>query len=286
MQLSPQVRNLLRPIYLQWESLPINRKRSRRKITAPYLNAGAKLANQWIRLETETDNFYYDLTDANKKDLASCLAALIGVTPQAIDAYIDELLSDKSLSAHISNLWVNNPHMRDAKVAYGRRIGWYAAVRAFKPKFVVETGVHHGVGACVLTSALIRNKAEGFQGEYLGTDIDPGAGSLFTEPYASEGKIVYGDSIQTLSSLKTPVDLFINDSSHDAQYEADEYSTILNHLAPRSIIIGDNSHVTSKLNDFSRETGRPFVFFKEAPSDHWYPGAGLGMSVSSIPLLK
>jgi hypothetical protein len=49
------------------------------------------------------------------------------------------------------------------------------------------------------------------------------------------------------------------------------------------LILGDNSHVTDKLLKFSIENDRMFVLFKEEPKNHWYPGAGVGIS---FPRLK
>jgi predicted O-methyltransferase YrrM len=161
----------------------------------------------------------------------------------------------------------------------GRRLGWYAVARRLKPRLIVETGVDFGLGSCVLSAALLRNASDGFPGRYIGTDINPAAGRLFTEPYRSVGQIAYGDSIETLSRLQSPIDLFVNDSDHSAEYEANEYRTIEPLLSEQGVILGDNSHATSALADFSERSDRRFVFFHEVPSDHWYPGAGIGVSV-------
>jgi hypothetical protein len=78
--------------------------------------------------------------------------------------------------------------------------------------------------------------------------------------------------------LPGPVDLFINDSDHSAEYEAREYEAIAPLLSENAVILGDNAHVTDKLARFSREQGRNFLMFNERPKDHWYPGAGIGIS--------
>jgi hypothetical protein len=44
--------------------------------------------------------------------------------------------------------------MKHSQLQLGRRIGWYAFARATKPKLVVETGVHQGIGAVTLIRAL------------------------------------------------------------------------------------------------------------------------------------
>ena len=90
--------------------------------------------------------------------------------------------------------------------------------------------------------------------------------------------ILYGDSIESLAKLDESIDLFINDSDHSAEYEALEYRTIAPKLSERAIIIADNAHVTDELMRFSRASGRRFMFFREEPADHWYLGAGIGLS--------
>ncbi|WP_394359037.1 class I SAM-dependent methyltransferase [Leptolyngbya boryana] len=89
---------------------------------------------------------------------------------------------------------------------------------------------------------------------------------------------MYGDSIESLKHLDVPIDIFINDSDHSAEYEAEEYRTIASKLSDRAIVLGDNSHVTNKLLEFSLTMNRNFVFFKEIPTQHWYPGGGIGIS--------
>lgn len=74
------------------------------------------------------------------------------------------------------------------------------------------------------------------------------------------------------------MDLFINDSDHSSDYEYKEYQVIRDKLSSNAVILGDNSHVTESLSRFSHESGRQFLFFKEIPANHWYPGAGIGIS--------
>ena len=121
-------------------------------------------------------------------------------------------------------------------------------------------------------------KKRGGGGEYYGTDINPNAGQLLVEPLARFGKILYGDSLESLSELDVEIDLFINDSDHSVDYEMAEYQLIRDKLSDRAVILGDNSHATDKLSRFSEEFGRNFVFFSENPKNHWYPGGGIGIS--------
>lgn len=143
---------------------------------------------------------------------------------------------------------------------------------------VIETGVDKGLGAVVLTSALLKNRHEGVSGRYIGTDINPEAGFLLSGPYAKVGEIRFGDSLKSLGGIEGPIDLFINDSDHSAKYEREEYELILPKLSEKGIIIGDNSHVTDMLLRVSKNHGRSFLFWQEDPANHWYRGAGIGIS--------
>jgi hypothetical protein len=155
-----------------------------------------------------------------------------------------------------------------------------------------EAGPHRrdrddkGLGSVLLCAALLRNREEGQPGRYYGTDINPHAGFLFGEPYSSVGELLYGDSIESLKKLSGPIDLFINDSDHSAAYERAEYETIRTQLSDRAIVLGDNSHGNDELATFAELSGRRFLFFREEPLDHWYPGGGIGICYSAPSVLS
>lgn len=286
------LRNLLRKNSLLRSAIKVIRKSglyrrfSRRKIVKKYLQRQNDLGRSWVRKRTEMSNFYYSLMESNRNDLISLVAVITGEKVSVLRMYLDELLLDKSLQTHLGSHLRSRTETRDSTVAFGRREGWYLFIRALKPKLVVETGVHHGVGACLISAALLKNLDEGYLGSYIGTDIDRRAGILFSDKYSSMGEVKYGDSIETLLKLDSQIDIFINDSNHSEEYEAREYLAIENKLSTNSLILGDNSHVTGCLRDFADLKNRPFVFFKELPFDHWYPGGGIGISPSKIPLCQ
>jgi predicted O-methyltransferase YrrM len=245
-----------------------------------YILGVCRAAIVWLFTSRETTNFTYALEEKNVGYLASFIASVTRCDSDEILGYISELQNDTELRNHIRRRTAASDlaKIADTQIEFGKRLGWYAFARATKPRIIVETGIDKGLGAVVLTAALRRNAAEGSPGKYFGTDINPEAGYLFTDEYAELGEILYGDSIESLVSFPYPIDLFINDSDHSADYEAREYEAIAEKLAPGAIVLGDNSHVTRALLDFSRHMRRQFLFFRESPKDHWYPGGGIGVS--------
>lgn len=235
---------------------------------------------RWLMHSRETTNFTYDLSPLNKAYLASVVADATGASHDEAARYITELESDEALTQHILTTAPTRSDQRgvDRRVYFGRRLGWYAIARIIKPKTIVETGVDKGLGSCVLTAALAKNAAEGHPGRYYGLDINPKAGYLLAGPLAQFGEIRYGDALQSLRALDAAIDLFINDSDHSADYESEEYRTIEPRLAPGAFVLGDNAHYTDRLLRFAQATGRDFLFFRETPVEHWYPGAGIGIA--------
>jgi cephalosporin hydroxylase len=237
---------------------------------------------EWLVTSKENTNYTYDLTPLNLAHLAATIAVIAARPVAEIEAYMKEPASDAELIRHyadtVAALTPDLAAVADPVARWARRLGWYALVRAAKPRTIVETGVDKGHGALLLCAALRRNAAEGRSGGYIGTDINPMAGYLLRPPYAEYGGLMIGDSIQSLRKLSRPIDVFINDSDHSADYESAEYQTIAPLLHARSVVIGDNSHVTDRLARFAADTGRKFLFFSEVPHAHWYPGAGNGFA--------
>jgi len=235
---------------------------------------------RWSLTSKEDTNYTYELTPQSLDYIAHTIAVVVKSTPIRIRSFMEEARTDQALASRVSHAIRTSPtrHVADEDCRFGRRLGWYAVVRAVKPRVVVETGVDKGLGSVLLCSALQRNHAEGHPGRYYGTDINPIAGELLVPPYEEFGKIVYGDSIATLKALPGTIDVFINDSDHSADYEGMEYDVIDSKLSEHAIILGDNAHVTDRLMRFSDRTGRHFLFIRESPDGHWYRGGGIGIA--------
>jgi hypothetical protein len=274
------IKRLLKPLYY---STPLRPLRvlllSVRYFNFYYRRNVVSILTTTFRRPNETSNFTYDLTPRNITELTHVLALITGKPLAEIRGYIEEIRTDGALHNTLYDGLKKRGHFSDMIAnPFGRRAGWYAVARALKPRVIVETGVDRGHGSLVLCAALLRNAAEGHRGRYFGTDLNPEAGWLLTNEYAEIGEILYGDSIESLEKFNDTIDLFINDSDHSADYEYREYQAIAHKLSSFAVILGDNSHTNDKLARFSEETGRSYVFFREVPQDHWYPGAGIGIS--------
>jgi Methyltransferase domain len=275
--------NLEKIKYKLSHRFPVLRIPKRALYAMSYYNKKYFQIIKWSIKSRETDNYTYELTETNIYYLAQMISVVTQVDSRKIIDYINEARNNKQLKDHILGEIMKSPSREyaDLRVDFGRRLGWYAFARAIKPKIIVETGVDKGMGSVLLCSALLKNKEEGFTGQYFGTDINPKAGYLLNGIYSEFGKILYGDSLQTLAQFNEKIDLFINDSDHSANYEYQEYLTVRDKISENAILLGDNSHVSDKLAVFSTETNRNFLFFREEPNGHWYPGAGIGISFMS-----
>lgn len=230
----------------------------------------------WLFSSREDTNFTYPIKERNKHHLAHAISAVTGAEVSEILQYIHEIESDEALKSHVIRMTLHGPDraFADNRADFSKRIGWYAMARVLKPDVVVETGVDKGLGSVVLCAALLRNG----KGRFYGTDKNPEAGRLLSDRYAEVGSILYGDSIESLKALDETIDLFVNDSDHSASYERAEYEIIASKLSAYGIVLSDNAHATDSAMEWSRETGRRFLFWAEEPDNHWYPGAGIGFS--------
>ena len=237
-------------------------------------------AIKWGFTSNEDTNYTYHITQDSQDYLAQMISVVTNCPLAEVEGYFSEILNDEEMNRSILDSIENSPLRKfaDKEIRLGRRLGWYAFVRITKPKVVIETGIDKGLGSVMLCSALLRNLAEGHEGRYFGTDINPQAGYFLTGKYTEVGEVLYGDSIESLKDFKQEIDIFINDSDHSADYEAEEYEVIKDKISSNALILGDNSHCTNKLSEFSKKYNRKFLFYKEETRDHWYAGAGLGIS--------
>src|SRR5262245_5803522 len=159
---------------------------------------------RWLVTSREHHNYTYELTSLNLEHLAWFVAGVCATPVATVRGYLAEIAGDEALREHIRVATAASPRrgLADRQARYGRRVGWYAMVRARRPAHVVETGVDKGLGTVVLASALLRNAGEGFPGRVSAIDINPEAGYLVRSGRWSQVvDLRYGDSVEMLSRL-------------------------------------------------------------------------------------
>lgn len=239
-----------------------------------------KTSMHWLFNSREHHNYTYDLTTRNREHLAWFLSSVTGATARDFRRWLEEVEEDDTLRAALAKgvATSNRRGLADKAVRYGRRIGWYACVRALKPKHVVESGIDKGLGSCLIAAALMRNAEEGHPGRLSALDINPDAGYLIQGEYRDFVDVVLGDSLETISTLIVPVDLFIHDSWHSPEHEAAEFALVEDKLAESAVLLTDNAAETDVLLRHAEKTGRRFLYFQELPDRHWHPGDGTGIA--------
>ncbi len=239
------------------------------------------LSLAFIFMDPEVTNFTYAI--GNLDELGNFMARIFRVEPEAAGAFIRELEEDFDFRSELNALLRTRPDRKHIAL-YGRRAGWYCAVRLLKPRVVIETGVQDGLGSSVLLRALERNRAEGMDGKLIGIDIVLSSGWLIPARLRDRFTLVVEDSKTALPRLadQETVDLFIHDSDHSYERELGEYQAIRKALPTDGVVISDNAHGTDALKRFSEAHSRGFYYWREQPKDHFYLGGSIGVSTGGI----
>ncbi|HEX2417756.1 MAG TPA: class I SAM-dependent methyltransferase [Micromonosporaceae bacterium] len=236
---------------------------------------------KWLFTSREHHNYTYDLTTRNHTHLAWFVSHVCGIPVTQVRHFLTEINEDEALRQHVvaTTEVAARGGLADRTARYARRIGWYAVVRARKPKHVVETGVDKGLGSLVIAAALLRNATEGHPGRVTSIDINPEAGYLVKAlPWSTVVDLVISDSQQAIGELDRPVDVFLHDSDHAPERERAEFEKVEQKLAPGALLLTDNVTATDVLANYAEATERRFLAWTERPRRHWYPGDGIGVA--------
>jgi cephalosporin hydroxylase len=260
---------------LQSPLLPILTFPYRMMLILRHLWNFTKLSVRWLLRSKEFANFTYDLTEQNKAYLAHFVANISGISVNDANLYMREIEDNVQVRDYV---WARlKSHRRgneiDDRAFYGRRVGWYVLIRAHKPQIVVETGTEKGLGSLVIAEALRKNG----KGKLVTIDMEPSSGLLIGPEYSGTIERMIGDSLECLLAIDT-IDFFIHDSDHSAEHELAELNAVLPRLSADAIVLSDNSHVTNELQKWALLNERRFAYFAENPLNHWYNGAGIGVS--------
>ena len=261
-----------------WRLLREVRGKIRALRTYRALQRSPTKAIRYLLFDREIDNFTYDIT--NRDELAAFLAGVLERDVGLMRHYIDELDTDRELRKAIEGALAWRPG-RNRTMPYGRRLGWYAVVRATKPRLAVETGVHDGLGSAVILRALARNADEGSEGVLLSFDIRSDVAWLVPPWLRSRYELRISDALATLGEAvaERRVDFFVHDSDHRYEHETGEFEAVLRLASPGAVLISDNAHAGTAFRDFCARHGFAYSFCREIPDHPFYPGAGIGIAV-------
>jgi len=234
---------------------------------------------RWLIRSREHSNFTYNLTESSKRCLADVVSIATGVDWTTAAGYISEFEEEfDSLDAHCRQILSDGAdrYLTDPGAKPGRRLAYYALVRALKPRVVVEAGAARGLGTCIVAAALRRNAAEGRPGKVHAVDVEATAGALIRVPYQTFADLSISDSEGFLRQFPAPVDLFIYDIVNEAEFELRQYRAIEKQLGGRSVLL--SVWTTGALREFAGQTGRHHVTFRDEPADHWHPGCRIAIA--------
>lgn len=229
---------------------------------------------EYVLADPEPHNYSYEI--ANLDEVATWVTEVAGIQLEAAEELVREPAHDEDL--HASVLGATRGHWLWTKRSppFGKRVGWYALARALRPRLIVETGVHDGLGSLLLLRALERNKAEGVPGRLVSFDINPAAGWLVGRHPQWEFRMQSSqDGLRELLDGGAEVDMFIYDGWHSDDAERTELALVADHLAPTGVLLSDDAQVTSAHAEVCRTKGLRYFAVYTRPSGHFHPGTVL-----------
>jgi predicted O-methyltransferase YrrM len=232
----------------------------------------------WLFTSRERTNFTYDYSELGNTAAIEFVSLVTRVESALIADFANELTADIELRQWLSERVALSPyrHSADTDIRFGRRFLYYLFVRALKPRVVVEAGTDKGLGACLIASALQRNKTEGVVGHLYALDLREDRGFLLGDRFADVATLRIGDSVAFLNAMEGEIDFFLHDTTPAQPHEKLQYKALESKLGPNAITT--SAWFTDEFVRFSQRNRRGFLLFPEIPQNHWYPGARLPVS--------
>jgi predicted O-methyltransferase YrrM len=168
--------------------------------------------------------------------------------------YRRELQADREFQGHLKRC------LRDVHYIFPEAAEVYAVVRAAKPRVIIETGVASGLSSAHILRALAVNGTGTLHSIDLpnvqqGSVLPEGCTSGWIVPDSLRGrwKLQIGDTRELLPRLLETldrVDLFLHDSDHSYEAMLFEFEQAYPKLAPRGLLLSDDTHLHAAWDDF------------------------------------
>jgi predicted O-methyltransferase YrrM len=178
------------------------------------------------------------------------LSGITGVSPSRIRSFLDEPINTPAFAEclHEAAAFFHNAEIESANLYAKKILVQYAAVRAFAPEVVVETGVASGVSTSYLLLALQKNGHGTLHSIELGDPryLPPGKANGWIVPdwLKSNWVLHIGDSRKLLPQVLQElgsVDVFIHDSLHTYDHMLWEYRAAFPHIRPGGLLFSDDA---------------------------------------------
>jgi predicted O-methyltransferase YrrM len=230
---------------------------------------------RFILLDPEPHNFTYEIV--NGDDLAHWVASVAETDFEAAVLHLEEPASDAELEGRLRRATSGHWLWTKRFPPFGKRLGWYALVRLIKPRLVVETGVHDGLGSLLLLRALERNVQEGHPGRLVSFDVNPAAGWLVgSHPLWSFRIQASRDALLEMLCDRAEIDMFLYDGWHSYECERAELQMVAPHLTQSGVLLSDDAQVTGALADVCQANALRYLTVSLQSHKHFHPGAVLG----------
>ena len=241
--------------------------------------------NAWARLHFALKNPRYaaravfrDITLADERFLAT----VSGVPARKIRYFLDEPIQTREFVACLreAEALFRDLQIQSADLYAKKVLVQYAAVRAFQPEVIVETGVANGVSSAYLLFALQKNGRGRLHSIELGDPAYLPAGKppgwVVPEWLRTRWHLMIGNSREFLPKLLAElgtIDVFIHDSLHTYDQMLWEYRAAYPRLRPGGLLLSDDAAWNTAFGEFCRDVGavhaqvlRGVGFLKKHPS--------------------
>jgi hypothetical protein len=190
------------------------------------------------------------------------LSSITGVPAYDIRSFLDEPIKTPAFAKCLRDAedFFHESQIEGANLYAKKILVQYAAIRAFAPDKVVETGVASGVSTSYLLLALRENghgtlhSIDHGDSRYLPSGKLPGW--IVPDWLRSNWVFHLGESVSLLPKLLQeigPIDVFIHDSLHTYDHMLWEYRCAFPHIRPGGLLFSDDAEWNRAFSEFKTE---------------------------------
>jgi predicted O-methyltransferase YrrM len=203
-------------------------------------------------------SLFRELTLADERFLSS----ITRVSPGRIRSFMNEPINTPTFAEclHDATTILHEAETEGADLYAKKILVQYAAIRAFAPKVVVETGVASGVSTSYLLLALQKNRHGILHSIDIGDRryLPPGKppGWIVPDLLRSSWVLHIGDSLTLLPQLLQElgsIDVFIHDSLHTYDHMLWEYRAAFPYIHPGGLLFSDDATWNPAFPEFRTE---------------------------------